>query len=168
MRSWFWIGLLGLLLSGCAGYRLGPTNGVRAGERSIQINPFLNKTIQPRLSEAVAISLRKNLQRDGTYRLNTRNEGDIIVTGAIVSYDRTQLSYQPRDILTPRDYRISITAQVTARDRNSGKVLLDRPVTGRTTVRVGQDLNSAERQALPLVADDLAQNVTSLLVDGEW
>ena len=168
MRSWFWIGLLGLLLSGCAGYRLGPTNGVRAGERSIQINPFLNKTIQPRLSEAVAISLRKNLQRDGTYRLNTHNEGDIIVTGAIVSYDRTQLSYQPRDILTPRDYRISITAQVTARDRNSGKVLLDRPVTGRTTVRVGQDLNSAERQALPLVADDLAQNVTSLLVDGEW
>lgn len=168
MRSWFWIGLLGLLLSGCAGYRLGPTNGVRAGERSIQINPFLNKTIEPRLSEAVAISLRKNLQRDGTYRLNTHNEGDIIVTGAIVSYDRTQLSYQPRDILTPRDYRISITAQVTARDRNSGKVLLDRPVTGRTTVRVGQDLNSAERQALPLLADDLAQNVTSLLVDGEW
>src|SRR5438552_8405744 len=86
-------------LMGCAGYRLGPTNGLRAGERSIQINSFLNQTIEPRLSDAITVSLRKNLQRDGTYHLDTSNEGDIIVTGAIVNYDRLQLSFQPTDIL---------------------------------------------------------------------
>ena len=37
-----------------------------------------------------------------------------------------------------------------------------------TLVRVGSDLSSAERQAIPLLADDLAKNVTELLVDGTW
>ena len=53
-------------------------------------------------------------------------------------------------------------------DRTSGKVLFDQPVTGYTLVRVGSDLTSAERQALPLLAGDLAKRVTSLLVDGTW
>lgn len=157
-----------LALSGCAGYQLGPTNGLQAGERSIQINPFANQTTEPRLVAPVTTSIRKQLQQDGTYRLNTSNEGDIIVSGNILEYDRSSLSFQPRDILTPRDYRISIVAHVTARERHTGKTILDRRVLGHTTVRIGADLNSAERQAIPLLAEDLARNVTSLLVDGQW
>src|SRR5258705_4583709 len=80
--------LLATTLGGCSGYHLGPTNGLRAGARSIQVTPFVNQALVPRLSEAVTLSLRKNLQKDGTYRLNTRDEGDIIVTGTILSYNR--------------------------------------------------------------------------------
>ena len=156
-----------LLLTGCA-YHLGPTNGLRSGERSVQVNPFVNQTIEPRLSDAIVSSLRKNLQKDGTYRLDTRREGDIILSGSIVNYDRIQLSFQPTDILTPRQYRVVITAQVTARERLSGKVVLNRKVSGQSTLFVGPDLPSADRQVLPLVADDLAKNITGLLVDGEW
>lgn len=162
-----WIALSSLL-GGCAGYHLGPSNGLRAGERSVQVNPFVNQTIEPRLTDALTSSLRKNLQQDGTFRLNTRNEGDIIVTGAIVHYDRIQLSFQPTDILTPRQYRIVLTAQVTARERRGGKAVLNRRVTGQSTLFVGADLPSSERQALPLAAEDLARNITGLLVDGEW
>lgn len=155
------------VLSGC-GYRLGPTNGKLAGTRSVQVQPFENKTIEPRLVEAVSFALRRQLQQDGTYRLNTHNEGDIVVTGAIVSYDRQPISFQSRDALTPRDYRLKITAHVTARDRLTGKVLLERKVTGHSDIRIGPDLVSAERQAVPLVAADLARNATALLVDGSW
>ncbi len=162
------LGLGAVLSGGCAGYQLGPTNGLHSGARSVQVNPFGNQTMEPRLTDAVTSSLRKNLQKDGTYRLNTSNDGDLIVTGAIVQYNRTQLSFQPTDVLTPREYRIIITAQVTARERFSGKVVLDRRVSGRSALFVGQDLPSAERQALPLAADDLAKNITGLLVDGEW
>jgi len=70
--------------------------------------------------------------------------------------------------VTVRDFRITMTAHVTARDRASGKVLFDQPVTGFTVMRVGSDIVSAERQALPLLAADLAKNVTDLLVDGTW
>jgi hypothetical protein len=155
-------------VTGCAGYQLGPTNGERSGTRSVQINPFLNKTIEPRLSEWVTSSVRKQIQKDGTFRLNTHDEGDIIVTGTITAFDRSGISFQPTDVITPRDYWLSLIAHVTARERISGKVLLDRNVAGHTTMRVGADLSSAERQAAPLLADDLGRNITALLADGTW
>ncbi len=159
--------VLGTLLFGCA-YHLGPTNGLQAGAKSIQINPFTNDTLEPRLSASVTASLRKSLQQDGTFRLDTHDEGDIVVTGHITRFERSELSFQPRDIITPRDYRLYVTAQVKAVDRISGKTLLNRAVNGHTTIRVGNDLTSAERQAIPLLADDLARNATSLLVDGDF
>lgn len=159
---------LALGASGCAGYRVGPTNGVEAKAQSVQVSPFSNQTLEPRLGEAVTISLRKILQQDGTYRLETRSDGDVVVSGRIVRFDRGHLSFQPGDILTPRDYRLVITAQVTAQERLTGKVLLHRNVSGQTTVRAGNDLNSAERQGIPLAAEDLARNATALLVDGTW
>ena len=36
-------------------------------------------------------------------------------------------------------------------------------MTGYTLIRVGPDLASAERQAIPLLADDLAKTTTELL-----
>jgi hypothetical protein len=155
-------------LNGCAGYRLGPTSGVAAHEKSIQVNPFANQTLEPRLTDTVISQLRKELQRDGTYQLASHGEGDIIVTGALTSYQRIEVTLASNDILTVRDYRLSLTAQVTARERSTGKVILNQPVTGNTLIRVGSDLTSAERQGMPLLADDLAKNVTALLVEGKW
>ncbi len=140
-----------------------------AGSRSVQVNVFQNKVLEePRLSEYVTHALRKRLQQDGTFTLDTHNSGDIIVTGTIVRYHRTGLSYQPQDIITPRDYLVTMFAQVTAREQTSGKVLLNRRVSCHTTVRIGSDLTTSERQSIPLVADDLARNITALLADGEW
>ena len=61
---------------------------------------------------------------------------------------------------TPQDSRIVITAHVTARERATGKVLLDKNVNGDTLVHVGSDLADAERQGESLLAQDLAQNIT--------
>jgi hypothetical protein len=162
--------LLGLLLAtcGCAGYKLGPTNGVAARAQTVQVNPFANETLEPRLGEALTQSLRKILQQDGTYRLSSSDTGDVVVSGKIVRFHRQHLSFQRSDVLTPRDYRLTMTAQVTARNRWTGQVLLERNVTGQSTIRAGNDLVSAERQAIPLVAEDLARNTTALLVDGTW
>lgn len=154
--------------TGCAGYKLGPTNGQVAGGKSLQFTPFSNQTMEPRLGDAVTTALRRNLQRDGTYKLATHGSADVEVTGILTRYDRHELSFVPKDVLTVSDFRINVTARVTARERNSGKTLLDREVTGYTLVRVGSDLTSAERQALPVLADDLARNITALLVDGSW
>jgi hypothetical protein len=67
-----------------------------------------------------------------------------------------------------RDYSIQLFAHVNAYDRVTGKTLVDREFRGHTTVRVGHDQASSERQALPLLAEDLAHSVSSALVDGEW
>jgi len=167
MRFTFFIAFVPLLF-GCAGYRLGPTGGFVAGEKSVQIMPFSNQTLEPRLTDAVTFQLRKKLQHDGTFRLATHDDGDIVVTGIITKYNRHELSFQPADTLTARDYRLSMTAQVTARERISGKVVFDQEISGFTLLRVGPDLVSSERQGLPLLAGDLAKNVTSRLADGSW
>ncbi len=164
----FCLGVMVLAWTGCAGYRLGPTNGALAGARSVEIRPFVNKTLEPRLSEYAMNSLRQNLMRDGTYRVDTRDEGDLIMTGVIIAYQRRELSLQPTDVLTVLDYEITLTAQITVRERSTGKLILDRPVKGRTSLRAGADLTSAERQAIPLLTDDLARKTTALLVDGTW
>ncbi len=168
MKSLFSACVLALALSGCAGYRLGPTNGQAAGTRSVQIDPFVNKTVEPRLGDYLINSLRKHLQQDGTYRLETHDDGDIIISGVITDYQRKELSFQPQDVITVLDYEITMTAQITARERVTGKIIFDRPVKGRTSIRVGTDLTSSERQAAPLLADDLAKKTTALLVDGTW
>jgi Lipopolysaccharide-assembly len=154
------------LLFGCA-YRLGPTGGFTAGEKSIQVMPFSNQTLEPRLTDAVTFQIHKQVQHDGTFRLATHDDGDI-VTGIITKYTRHELSFQPADTLTARDYRLSMTAQVTARDRITGKVIIDQEISGFTLLRVGPDLVSSERQSLPLLAGDLAKNVISRLADGTW
>ncbi|KAB2673619.1 MAG: hypothetical protein DVB31_03410 [Verrucomicrobia bacterium] len=157
-----------VLLCGCAGYRLGPSNGETAGTRSVEFKPFSDQTLEPRLLEPVAQSLRKGLQRDGTFRLATREPGDIVVSGALVGYSRRPLTYQPKDLFTTRDYEVRLVAHVTAVERSTGRVLFDREIVGRTPIRSAPDLNSAERQAAPLLADDLSRTILSLLVDGSW
>jgi hypothetical protein len=156
------------MLCGCAGYKLGPTGGQKAGERSIQVVPFLNETLEPRLTDSITAALRKELQRDGTFRLETRESGDIVLSGKVTHYQRRVQSLAPRDLATGRDYRLELTAQVTARDRLSGKALLEKPVTASTLVRVQNDLMETERQALPLLSRDLALRVVSELADGGW
>ena len=160
--------LAALLLAGCAGYHLGPTNGLEAREKSVQINPFGNQTMEPRLTDAVTPQLRKQLQRDGTFQLATHGDADIVLSGAITKYERVEVTLASNDILTVRDFRLALTAQVVARERSTGKVLFDDKVIGYTLIRVGSDLTSSERQALPLLAGDLAKNVTALLAEGKW
>ena len=170
MRHWQWllVSLVALGGSGCAGYKLGPVNGLAAREKSVQVNPFDNQTLEPRLTDAVTSQLRKQLQRDGTYQLASHNDGDIVVSGSVTRYVRQEVSFSSSDILTVRDYRLELSAQVTARERSTGKVILDQVVIGTTLIRVTTDLTSTERQALPLLAADLAKNVTALLAEGAW
>jgi hypothetical protein len=168
-----WVsGILGVvlvfLLGGCAGYRLGPTADQVAGARSVQIQPFFNKTLEPRLSDAITSALRKEIQHDGTFTLASQNDGDIIVSGDITSYQRTQISFLPTDITTAQDYKLNFTAHVIARERITGRVVMDQTLTGTTLIRVGSDLPSAERQSLPLLAADLARQIAATLADGKW
>ena len=157
-----------LLPTGCASYHLGPVNGAAAGDQTIEIVPFNNQTLQPRLGDAVTQALREQLQTDGTYRLATRGPGDIVVTGVITQYQRNGVSYLPGNVLTAENYRVVVTAHVIARERDTGRLLLDKNIHGDVLVHVGTDLADAERQAAPLLAEDLARNVTELLTEGSW
>lgn len=167
LRPWLWL-VLAAVLSGCAGYKLGPTNGVAAGSRTVTFKPFANKTQEPRISEYMSTSLRKVLQQDGTYRLETSGSPDIMVSGEILRFDRSGLSYQQGDVLTPAQYTLTMQCRVIAVNVNTGKTYFNRLVQGSTYIQIGNDEYSDEREAIPILTDKIAHNAVSLLVDGEW
>lgn len=157
-----------ILNAGCASYQLGPSSGLEAGAQSITVLPFPNQTPEPSLSPALASAMRRHVQSDGTFTLDTKSKGDILLTGNIIDYVRVGISFQPGDIITVRDFELRMTAQVKAVNRRNGEVIIDQPVTGTTLIRAFNDLASSERQARPLLADDLARKTIDLLVDGDW
>jgi len=59
-------------------------------------------------------------------------------------------------------------ARVVAVNVNTGKTYINRLVQGSTYIRIGNDETSAERQAIPVLTDNVARNAISLLVDGAW
>lgn len=158
-----------LLTPGCAGYKMGSTAGFEAGARSVRVELFHNDTLEPRLLESIATATRREIQRDGTYKLTTwGNDADVVLRGVVTDYERTGVSFQSGDVLTVRDYQLTLLAEVTAEETSTGRKLFEGKVTGRTTIRTGSDLTSAERQAAPLLAEDLARNIVSRLADGTW
>jgi hypothetical protein len=161
-------GLLATVLAGCASYHLGPANGASAGQHSVEVLPFNNQTLQPRLGDAITQALRERLQTDGTYHLATHEPGDVVVTGVVKQYNRQGLGYLNTDVVTPENFQVTIMVHVIARERATGKLILDKDVKGHVLVNIGPDLASSERQALPLLAEDLSLNITELLTEGAW
>jgi hypothetical protein len=169
LTSRFLAPLCACVLTGCAGYQLGPTGGQIAGARSIQVPVALNQTLEPRLAEPVTQSLRRRLQEDGTLRLHTgRDNPDLLLQTILLEFQRLPTAYQRRDIASVQEYEIRITARIVVTEPRSGKTLLDQPVTGRTTVLAGASQSAVENQATPLLADDLARKAVILITEGAW
>ena len=138
------------------------------GVKTVYVPTFRNQTLVPRIEVLISDTVIRQIQEDGTYKLNTHNEGDIILTGVITLYDRVPLSFQPTDVITAENYEVSMTAVVTARERSTGKLIFEKTVKGRTSTQVGADLTSAEQAVMPLLTDDVAKKAVALLVDGNW
>jgi hypothetical protein len=162
------LALLALALCGCAGYRIGPTSYQTAGAKSVQIVPFINRSPEAGLADEVTSALRKSIQRDGTLLLDTHGGGDLVLSGALVEYGRREISLVSTDVRTVGDYLIRLKATVTVKERATGRVVFEKSVVGNALVRVGSDFAASERQAVPLLAQDLARQITDLLVDGSW
>jgi hypothetical protein len=158
--------VLALGLSGCAGYKLGSTLG--PNYRSVAVSVFRNKTYQPQIETQVTGAIIRAFQADGTLRVESTAVADLILTGEIIQYSRHVLRSQPSDSNAPREYRITIEARIEARDRTTGRIIVGpTTVTGNGDTFIGDDLQSAEQQVLPMVANDLAKRVVTLVAE-KW
>ena len=165
----FFACLAAAALTGCASYHAGPVHGTLvAPGQSIEILPFNNQTLQPRLGDALTKAVRERIQTDGTYHLATRTPADVIVSGTISRYGRESLNFLSTDVATPENYRIGLTVHVVVRDRAGGRLLLEKDLRPHTLVHIGTDFASAERQALPLISEDFARDLVSLLSESAW
>ena len=163
LRLWL-TGCLCALAVGCAAYQLGPTSALPY--RSVAVLMFRNKTLKPQLEAQVTNAIIKRFQTDGTLRIESAANCDVVVTGQIIKFERQELRAVRTDVNTPREYRITITARIEARQRSTGElVFAPLTVEGRADTFIGTDLQSADEQALPLIAADLANRVVPLLAE---
>ena len=103
--------LAALAFTGCASYHLGPVMD-KDDNQSVEVLPFNNQTLQPRLGDSLTQALRQRLQTDATYHLDTHGTGDIVLTGVISNYRRGALGYSSNDALTPENYRVETSVQI--------------------------------------------------------
>ena len=151
-------------LTSCAGYRVGPVG--KQQYKSAAVPMFRNQTLRPQLEAQVTNAVIKRLQADGSLRVESAPNADVVVTGNITRYQRSALRSLRDDTGVPREYRVSITAAVEVRDARTGQVLVkSTELTGSADTFLGEDQQSAEFQVWPLVADDLARQVVTLLAE---
>jgi lipopolysaccharide assembly LptE-like protein len=157
--------LLGcLFLFGCAGYHIGPVS--KRNFSSIAVPMFRNTTLRPQIEAQISNAVIQRLQQDGSLRVETESRADVVLKGSITKYNREALRSLRSNTGIPREYEITITVRVEATDRRTGETVLKPTlVEGKSDVFIGEDQQSAEEQALPLVADDIAKRVTGLLVE---
>jgi hypothetical protein len=156
--------VISLLSAGCAGYHVGPV--AHRDFNSIAVPMFRNRTLRPQLEAQISNAIIKNLQQDGSVRIQSEPNADVVLNGAVVRFQRAPLRSLHTDTGVPREYEITIAVRVEAKDRRTGEVVLkSTEITGKSDVFIGEDQQSAELQVLPLIADDIARKVVGLLVE---
>ncbi|MCX7825856.1 MAG: LPS assembly lipoprotein LptE [Verrucomicrobiae bacterium] len=157
------VALLAVLCCGGCAYRLGPTSTLDI--KTVAVPNFKNQTTEARISVPITNAVIKRLQSDGSIRVVSEDTADATLTGEIVSWQRTPVRYNIHNAYVPSQYQLVVTAHVVLTNNRTGKRIFDTHIAGTTSYFFGDDLAQAERQAMPLAADDLAKRITDRIVD---
>jgi hypothetical protein len=160
--------LLAGLLTGCAGYRVGDISGRNLqGVRSVYVPVAKNASLQPDLQVLVTDAIIQRFNSDGTLEVNQNENADSELDVTIDQVQNSAIASSVQNILVTSQYQLNITAKVTFVNRRLGrKIFENSTASGTTTFYTQSDIQESERQALPLAAQDLANNVVKLVTEG--
>lgn len=158
--------LVALFLGGCAGYHVGPaTPAYLRDVHAIAVPTFANSTLTPRIEVLVTDTVIKQFQQDGTFRMASSGTGDATLKCEIVGVNRSPARSVRGNVLATTEFNLNLSVKYTLLGRD-GKALTSGGVNGSTTFFVGTDVNTDERQAFPLAAEELARHLVSQLSEG--
>ena len=158
--------LLVFLLGGCAGYHLGPaTPGNLRNIHAIAVPTFANSTLVPRIEVLTTSTVIKQFQQDGTFRIVNSDAADATLKAEVTAVNRNPARSLRGNVLSTTEFNLSVVVKYSLIGRD-GKNLSAGAVAGNTSFFVGSDVNTDERQALPLAAEELARHLVSQLSEG--
>jgi len=165
------LSFIALLFAGCAGYHIGPVRPkFMTGVETIAVPNFKNETLIPRVEVLMAGAVEQQIQLDGTYKIANSDRADAVLEGKIVEIRRNSARSVHGDVLTAREYRLTVRIEYKVTKRSTGEQLAHRTVTGDTSFFVDPDLAgdviSDERQAIPLATKQAAINLVSQIAEG--
>ena len=139
---------------------------------TLAVPTFKNDTLEPRVEVALANAVIKQFQQDGTYQIVNEKNADVIVAGTLTQILRSPARSVKGNVLATREYTLTVRCLVKTTRRVTGEIIDKRTVSGQTSFfvtgsdTVAADVNTDERQAIPLAAEDMAVQLVSQLSEG--
>lgn len=153
------LAVIGLLLTGCAGYRLG-TPSARKSISSIYIAPVQNRSEAPQVRALMASSLRDVFVEEGVVNLASQDHAAATLEIKIEDYSRRRGASTQEDSERALSFETSLTAMVRVVDASSGEVLIsDFTVTSNGISLAHPSSVDSEYQSLPSLVNDLAHRI---------
>lgn len=154
------------LLVGC-GYKLGEIRPTpMRSVRTLAVPTFKNKTYEPRVEVLLADTLIKQLQQDGTYTIMSDNTADAILNCTLTRIERRSLRSVQNNVLATSEFEIILEVTYEVVDRVTGIILMSGRIRGDAAFFANNDLQTTERQAIPVAARDLSIELTTRLSEG--
>ncbi|MFA7257751.1 MAG: LPS assembly lipoprotein LptE [Kiritimatiellales bacterium] len=158
----FLFSVIALMLSGCAGYRVGSTLDPSIKTVSLSV---INKTDEPSIEVAVMKALRAELQMDGRLEVRSQDVADAVLTVTLTRFNLESLAYNRQQGSLAEEYRMTMAGSAVLSKAETDEVVLENPrVEGEAEFPYMADLTTAKRAAMPGAAGDLARKVVSTLV----
>jgi hypothetical protein len=156
-----------LSLSGCLGYHIGPAKPYYLRDvHTIAIPTFVNKTLLPRVEVLVTDTVIKQFQQDGTFKIASNENADVILKGEISRITRSPARSVRGNVLATSEFNLVMRLRYKLVGNDGKPVGPPGEVSGSTSFFVGTDVITDERQALPLATEELANHLVSQLSEG--
>lgn len=167
MKSLILVAIATIILSSCAGYKLGDTKpAAMASVEKLAVPTFKNDTLEPRISVLVTNNVIQQLQRDGTYKITTKDNSDATLDATITKIERRPFRYSRTNFLSSEQLEYYLTVEYWVRDSTSGNVLAYGSVYGNTWGLAEPNLQLSERQALEFASRKVAIELMSKISEG--
>lgn len=170
MKSLGYLPLLVLLCS-CANYKMGstPKAGGLQDIRVLYVPTAVNETDETAVPGPVTNAILQEIDRDGTFRHARKDEADAILEVTVRKIERSPIQQSVEQYLTTLQYQLTITLDYRVYSMKDKKEVIPKAtISGYTTFFVQGDQTESQRQALPLAAQNVAQNLVSALANLGW
>jgi len=170
MKALLWAPLL-LWMAGCANYKIGNTPKGEGLQdiRVLYVPTAVNETDETAVPGPVTNAILQEIDRDGTFRHGRKDEADAILEVTVKRIERSPIQQSVEQYLTTLQYQLTIHLEYRVYSMKDKKeVILRSPVSGFTTFFVQGDQTESQRQALPLAAQNAAQNLVTALANRGW
>jgi len=170
MKALLWLPLCAVLCS-CANYQMGSTpKGAGLQDiRILYVPTAINETDETAVPGPVTNAILQEIDRDGTFRHARKDESDAILEVTVKKIERSPIQQSVEQYLTTLQYQLTLTLEYRVYSMKDKKEVIGKTlVSGYTTFFVQGDQTESQRQALPLAAQNAAQNLVSSLSSRGW
>jgi Lipopolysaccharide-assembly len=163
-------------LVACLGYHIGPVKPYYLQDvHTIAVPTFENNTLIPRIEVLVTDTVIKQFQQDGTFKIASNENADLILKGEISRITRSPARSVAGNVLATSEFNLVMNLKYKLVGHDGKLVGPPSEVSGSTSFFVGNtssisttngDVTTDERQALPLATEELANHLVSQLSEG--